>query len=129
MGKLGYLSRDGAGERKDGGFQLRGEEVTHLGKLLGEKISRVSALLGADPARLSKLLDEDIKMNMKANFRDSFRDAQYGGFPTTDEDMSGREPSGADNKLGEKRVKGPGMKGRDKRVKGPSAWRQGRRSS
>jgi curved DNA-binding protein CbpA len=129
LGKLANLSRDGAGGRKDGGFQLRGEEEAHLGKLLGEKISRISALLGADPARLSKLLDENIKMNVKANFRDSFRDAQSGGFSTTNEDISVRETSGADNKLGEKRVKGPGMKGRDKRVKGSSARRQGRRSS
>jgi curved DNA-binding protein CbpA len=67
LGKLGNLSRDGDGERKDGGFQLRDEEVAHLGKLLGEKITRVSALLGADPARLSKLLDKNIKMNVKAN--------------------------------------------------------------
>jgi hypothetical protein len=43
--------------------------------------------------------------------------------------MSGREPSGVDNKLGEKRVKGPGARRRDKRVKGPSARGQGRRNS
>jgi hypothetical protein len=73
-------------------------------------------------------LDENIKMNVKANFRYSFRDAQSGGSSTTDEDISVRETVGADNKLGEKRAKGPGMKGRAKRVKGPSARRQGRSS-
>lgn len=129
LGKLANLSRDGAGRRKGGGFQLRGEKEAHLGKLLGEKLSRISALLGADPARLSKLLDENIKMNVRANFRDSFRDAQSGGFSNTDEDISVKEASGADNKLGEKRVKGPGARRGDKRVKGPSARRQGRRSS
>jgi DnaJ-class molecular chaperone len=120
--KLANLSSDDTGGRKGGSFQLRGEEVAHLAKLLGEKISRISELWGKDPARLSKLLAENIKMNTTV----SFGDAQSGEFSTTDENMSGREPSGVDNKPREKRVKGPKAQGREKRVKGPRARRQGR---
>ena len=63
LGKLANLSSDGAGGRKGGSYELRGEEVAHLAKLLGEKISRISELLGKDTARLWKLLGENIKMN------------------------------------------------------------------
>src|SRR5215217_6124318 len=46
LGKLANLSReDGAGGRKEGSSQLRGEDVAHLAKHLGEGISRVSPLL------------------------------------------------------------------------------------
>jgi curved DNA-binding protein CbpA len=124
LGKLANLSSEGAGGRKGGSYELRGEEVAHLAKLLGEKISRISELLGKDPARLSKLLGENIKMNAKA----SFGDAQSGQFSTTDEDTSGREPSAADNEPQEKKVKGPGVRGREKKVKGPRARRRGRSS-
>ena len=37
LAKLANLSSDGAGERKGGSYELRGEEVAHLAKLLGEK--------------------------------------------------------------------------------------------
>ena len=122
LAKLANLSSDDTGGRKGGSFQLRGEEVAHLAKLLGEKISRISELLGKDPTRLSKLLGENIKMDTKV----SFGDAQSGEFSTTDENMSGREPSGVDNKPREKRVKGPRARGREKRVKGPRAQRKRR---
>ncbi len=124
LGKLANLSSDGAGGRKGGSYELRGEEVAHLAKLLGEKISRISELLGKDPARLSKLLGENIKMNAKV----SFGDAQSGQFSTTDEDTAGREPSAAGNEPREKKVKGPGVRGREKKVKGPRARRRGRSS-
>jgi curved DNA-binding protein CbpA len=124
LGKLANLSSEGAGGRKGGSYELRGEEVAHLANLLGEKISRISELLGKDPARLSKLLGENIKMNAKVRFGD----AQSGQFSTTDEDTAGREPSAAGNEPREKKVKGPGVQGREKKVKGPSARRKGRSS-
>ncbi len=124
LGKLANLSSDGAGGRKGGSYELRGEEVAHLAKLLGEKIPGISNLLGKDPARLSKLLGENIKMNGKVRFGD----AQSNQFSTTDEDTAGREPSAAGNEPREKKAKGPGVRGREKRVKGPSARRRGRSS-
>jgi DnaJ-class molecular chaperone len=113
LGKLANLSSDGAGGQKGGSYELRGEEVAHLAKLLGEKIPRISKLLG-----------ENIKMNAKA----SFGDAPSGQFSTTDENTAGREPSAAGNEPREKKDKGPGVRGREKRVKGPSARRRGRSS-
>ena len=124
LGKLANLSSEGAGGRKGGSYELRGEEVAHLAKLLGAKISGLSELLGKDPARLSKLLGENIKMNAKVRFGD----ARSSQFSTTDEDTAGREPSAAGNEPREKKVKGPGVRGREKRVKGPNARRKGRSS-
>src|SRR5215210_7993724 len=79
LAKLANLSSDGASARKGGSYELQGEEVAHLAKLLGEKISGISNLLGKDPARLSKLLGENIKMNGKVRFSD----AQANQFSTT----------------------------------------------
>jgi curved DNA-binding protein CbpA len=124
LAKLANLSSDGAGGRKGGSYELQSEEVAQLAKLLGQKISGISELLGKDTARLSKLLGENIKMNAKSSFGDT-RSSQ---FSTTDEDISGEDPSAADNEPREKKVKGPGMPGREKRVKGPSARRRGRSS-
>ena len=124
LGKLANLSSDGAGGRKGGSYELRGEEVAHLAKLLGEKIPLITDLLGKDTARLSKLLGENIKMNAKA----SFGDARSGQFSTTDEGMSGEDPRAAGKEPREKKVKGPGVQGREKRVKGPSTRRRGRSS-
>ena len=112
LASLTNSSSDGASERKEGGWRLRGEEVAHLAKLLGGEISRISELLGKDPARLAKLLGENIKTNTK----ESFGEAQSGEFSTTDENTAGREPSAAGNEP------------REKRVKGPSARRRGRSS-
>jgi curved DNA-binding protein CbpA len=122
LAKLANLSSDG--ERKGGSYQLRGEEVAHLAKLLGEKISHISELLGKDPARLSKLLGDNIKMNAKVSSGDGWSSQ----FSTTDEDISGEDPSAAGNEPREKKVKGPGAQGREKKVKGPRARRQGRSS-
>ena|ERR671920_121505 len=127
LAKLANLSSDGASARKGGSYELQGEEVAHLAKLLGEKISRISELLGKDPARLSKLLGENIKMNTKVSFGEA-RSARSGEFSAADEDTSGRGPSGAGNEPREKKVKGPSAQGREKRVKGPSARRRGRSS-
>jgi curved DNA-binding protein CbpA len=124
LAKLANLSSDGASGQKGGGYELRGEEVAHLAKLLGQKISRISELLGKDPARLSKLLGENIKMDAKV----SFGDARSSQFSTTDEDISGEDPSAVGNKPRQKKVKGPKAQGREKRVKGPKARRRGRSS-
>ena len=121
LDKLNNLSSDRAEERKEGSFQLRGEDVAHLAKLLGEEISRISELLGKDTAYISKRLGEHIKMNAEV----SFGDAQPGGTSATDEDMPGEEPSGVSNKPREKKVKGPRARGKEKRVKGPRARRKG----
>jgi curved DNA-binding protein CbpA len=124
LAKLANLSSEGAGERKRGSYELRGEEVAHLAKLLGEKISRISELLGKDPAGLSKLLSENIKMNAKV----SFEDAHSSQFLAADENISGEDPSRAGDEPREKKVKGPRAQGREKKVKGPRARRQGRSS-
>src|ERR687890_309231 len=106
LAKLANLSSDGASARKGGSYELQGEEVAHLAKLLGEKI----------------------KMNTKVSFGEarSARSARSGEFSAADEDTSGRGPSGAGNEPREKKVKGPSAQGREKRVKGPSARRRGR---
>jgi curved DNA-binding protein CbpA len=124
LGKLANLSSEGAGGWKGGSYELQGEEVAHLAKLLGKKIPGISAFLGKDTARLSKLLGENIKMNAKA----SFGNARSSQFSTTDEDISGRDPSAAGKEPREKKVKGPGVRGREKRVKRPGARRRGRSS-
>ena len=124
LAKLADLSSDGASGQKGGSYEPRGEEVAHIAKLLGEKISRISELWGKDPARLSKLLGENTKMNAKV----SFGDVRSSQFLTTDEDISGEDPSAVGNKPREKKVKGPRAQGREKRVKGPRARRQGRSS-
>ncbi len=124
LAKLANVSRERSDGQEGGSYELRGEEVAHLAKLLGEKISRISELLGKDPARLSKLLGENIKMNAKV----SFGGARSSQFSTTDEDTSGEESSAAGHKPREKKVKGPGAQGREKKVKGPSARKKGRSS-
>jgi predicted XRE-type DNA-binding protein len=66
--KLSDLSSERSGGHKEGGFQLRGEEIARLAKLLGMNTSRISELLGKDIARLSKLVGENIKINARVNF-------------------------------------------------------------
>jgi curved DNA-binding protein CbpA len=90
LAKLANLSSDGAGGREGGSYELRGEEVAQLAKLLGEKVSGISELLG-DTARLSKLVGENTKMNAKVRFGD----ARSGQSSTTEESMSGEDPSAA----------------------------------
>jgi len=116
------LSRlaDHQGTHKEGSFQLRGEEVARLAKLLGVVIIRISEPLGKDITGLSKLLGENIKMNARV----SFGDAQSGKFSARDENPSGRNPSGESNQPLEKRVKGPRAQRKGKRVKGPRARRR-----
>jgi molecular chaperone DnaJ len=99
LSKLADLSSERAGGRKEGGFQLQGEDIARVAKHLGVNISH-----------LSKLLGENIKVNAKV----SFGDAQTGGFSATDEDVSGEKPSGVSNKPREKRVKGPNAQRRRK---------------
>jgi hypothetical protein len=77
--KLADLSRERSGAHKEGSFQLRGEEVAHLAKLLGLDMSRISQLLGKDKTRLSKLVGENIKANAEVNLGD----ARSGGYRPT----------------------------------------------
>ncbi len=91
LSRLADLSSDRAGERKEGSFQLQGEDIVRVAEHLGVNISR-----------LSKVLGENITVNAKV----SFGDTQTGGFSAT-EAVSGEKPSGVSNKPREKRVKGP----------------------
>ena len=123
LAKLTNLSNERTGERIEGTFQARGEEVAHLAKLLGEEISRVSKLLGQDAAGLSKLLSERIKTDAKVGFDED----QPSEFSATDEYVSGEKASGISRgRSREKKVKGPKAQGRVKRVKGPRARRNRR---
>ena len=110
LGKLNDLSGR-AGGRKEGSFQLRGEDIANVAKLLGVDVSRISGLLGEDITRLSKHLGENIKTNAKV----SFGNAQTGESSVTDEKdaPSGRSP-GVANKPRGKRVKGPRARRRRK---------------
>jgi hypothetical protein len=66
-------------------------------------MSRISELLGKDITRLSKLVDENIKMNTRVDLGD----ARSGGYPSTDDRVSDGKRSGASNKPGKRKVKGP----------------------
>jgi DnaJ-class molecular chaperone len=90
LSKLTDLSSDSSGGRKEGSFQLRGEEVARLAKLLGVDMSRISELLGKDITRLSKLVGENLKMNTSVDLGD----ARSGGFPSRDESGSDGKRSG-----------------------------------
>lgn len=104
--------RDRLGDRTDGrgaaSFQLRGEEI-----------ARVAKLLGLDIASLSERLGENVRINAKASFGDSGSD----GFPVEEEDIANTEPSGVSDGRREKKVKGPRARVKEKKVKGPKARR------
>ncbi len=117
LSKLTDLSSDRSGGSKGGSFQLRGEEVARLAKLLGVDISRISELLGKDISRLSKLVGENTKVNARVNLGD----ARSGGSSTTEEKRSGEKQPRESNKLREKKVKGPKAQRKGKRVRGPRA--------
>jgi curved DNA-binding protein CbpA len=118
--KLTDLSSERSGGSKEGRFQLRGEEVARLAKVLGVDTSRISELLGKDIARLSKLVGENITMNAKVNLGD----VGSGGYRPTGERVSGGKRTGASNEPREKKVKGPKAQRKDKRVRGPKAQRR-----
>ena len=69
--KLADLSSAHSDGRKEGDFQLRGEEVARVARLLGVDTSRVSELLGNDVARLVRLLGESIETSARASFGDA----------------------------------------------------------
>ena len=71
LGKLTDLSSERSGGHKAGSFQLRGEEVARLAKLLEVDMTRISELLGKDITRLSKLVGENMKMNTRVNHGDA----------------------------------------------------------
>lgn len=114
LSKLANLSSDRSAAREGGSFQLRGEEVARLARVLGLDISRISELVGKDITRLSKLLGENIKLKAEA----SIGHARSGGFSGTDEGVSSAKRAGAGNK------KATSMKRNEKRVKGPKARRK-----
>ena len=120
LSKLTDLSSDRSGGSKGGNFQLRGEEVARLAKVLGVDISRISELLGKDISRLSRLIGENIEMNARVNLGD----ARSGGFSTSDETVSGEKRPGGSNNLRRKKVKGPKAQRKGKRVRGPRAQRR-----
>ena len=120
LSKLADLSSDRSGGSKGGNFQLRGEEVARLAKVLGVDISRISELLGKDISRLSRLIGENIEMNARVNLGD----ARSGGFSTSDETVSGEKRPGGSNNLRRKKVKGPKAQRKGKRVRGPRAQRR-----
>jgi curved DNA-binding protein CbpA len=118
--KLTDLSSERSGAaHNEGSFQLRGEEVARLAKVLGVDMSRISELLGKDITRLSKLVGENIKMNAKVNLGA----ARSGGYRPTGERVSGGKRSGGSNEPREKKVKGPKAQRKEKRVRGPKAQR------
>ena len=120
LSKLTDLSSERSSAHKEGSFGLRGEEVARLAKLLGVEMSRISELLGKDITRLSKLVGE----NMKTHTRVNSGDARSDGYPTTDEKVSDGKRSGASNKPGKKKAKGPKAQKKVKRVRGPKAQRR-----
>jgi curved DNA-binding protein CbpA len=120
LSKLTDLSSNRSGGSKEGSFQLRGEELARLAKVLGVDMSRISELLAKDMTRLSKLVGENIKMNARVNLGD----ARSGGSSTTDEKVSSEKRPGQNDNLREKKVKGPKAQRKGKRVKGPRAQRR-----
>jgi len=121
LGKLTDLSGDRSGGFEEGSFQLRGEDVSRLAKLLGVDISRISELLGKDISRLSRLLGENIKTNARVDLGC----ARSGGFAATDDETAsgGKQPRG-NNSPREKRMKGPKAQRTAKRVRGPKTRRR-----
>ena len=67
------------------------------------EMSRISELLGKDITRLSKLVGE----NMETHTRVNPGDARSDGYPSRDERVSDGKRSGASNKPGKKKAKGP----------------------
>ena len=120
LSKLTDLSSERSSPHKEDSFQLPSEEVARLAKLLGVDMSRISELLGKDITRLSKLVGENMEMNTRVNLGD----ARSGGHHSTDERVSDGKRSGASNKAGKKKVKGPKAQRKVKRVRGPKAQRR-----
>ena len=110
-----------SGGHEEGSFQLQGEEVARLAKLLGVDISRVSGLLGKDITRLSKLVGEHIKMNAETSFGDA---RSSGGFSATDQAASAGRTRRVGKNLREKNVKVKKAQSKEKKVKGPKARRR-----
>jgi curved DNA-binding protein CbpA len=120
LAKLANLSTDRANGQIEAKFQLRGEEIAQLAKVLGEEVARISELVGKDTAGLLRLLNEKLKRNVQADSEEAYPD----GFSATDEEALGEKAYGTSSrKLREKKVKGPKAQGRTKRVKGPRARR------
>src|SRR5215217_9704524 len=120
LSKLTDLSSERSSPHKEGSFGLRGEEVARLAKYLGVEMSRIPELLGKDITHLSKLVDENINMNTRVDLGD----ARSGGYQSMEERVSDGKRSGASNKAGKKKVKGPKELRKVKRVWGPKAQRR-----
>lgn len=120
LAKLANLSSERARGRTEGTFQLRGEEVAQLAKVLGEEVSHILELWGKDKAELLRLLNERLKRNANADSEEARTD----GFPAPDGTESGGRARGTSREPREKKVKGPKAQGRTKTVKGPRARRE-----
>jgi curved DNA-binding protein CbpA len=89
LGKLGYLSGDRVGRRqKEGGWELRGEDIARVARLLGVDLSRISELLG------------EKKLKIDVNFGDD----RPGGASTAE--TSSEKPPGNSSRKGPKRAPG-----------------------
>ncbi len=121
LAKLVNLSSERDNRRTEGTFQLRGEEVAQLAKVLGEEVSRILELWGKDKAELLRLLNERLKWSPNADSEE----ARANGFSAPDETASGGQAYGTSSKKPqEKKVKGPRTQGRTKTVKGPRVRRK-----
>jgi len=103
LSKLTSLSSERLERSREGSFQLHGEEVARLAKLLGVDVSRISELMGKDISRLSELVGENIKMNTRVNPGN----ARSGRSSTSGETASCVKQPGGNNDLRAKRVRGP----------------------
>jgi curved DNA-binding protein CbpA len=74
LAKLANLSSERASGRTEGTFQLRGEEIALLAKVLGEEASRIWQLWGKDKAELLRLLNERLKRNANADTEEARTD-------------------------------------------------------
>jgi curved DNA-binding protein CbpA len=121
LAKLADLSSERTSGRTEGTFQLRGEEIAQLAKVLGEEVSRILELWGKDKAELLRLLNERLKRNANADSEEARSD----GSSAPNETTSGGQAYGTSSrKPREKKVKGPRAQGRTKTVKGPRARRK-----
>lgn len=120
LAKLADLPSKRASGRTEGAFELRGEEIAQLAKVLGEEGSRILELWGKDKAELLRLLNERLKRNANANSKEARTD----GFSAPDGTASGGQAYGTSSrKPREKKAKGPRAQGRTKTVRGPRTRR------
>jgi DnaJ-class molecular chaperone len=109
--KLADLSSERSGGRKEGSFQLRGEEVARLAKRLGGDITRISELVGKDITHVSKVLGENLKVDAKVSLGDTQSSGRRSRVNSKSQN-SGAKVTRAPRK--DKKVKGPKSRSRKK---------------